>query len=83
MLDTVNIMQCLNEGSVIMLVGMGIVFSFLAILVLAVMAMAKVVTYLDKICPPPAAPVKTKKAKAKTSSDDEVAVAIAVASTGA
>ena len=79
MLDTASVMQSVTEGGVVMIVGMGIVFSFLTILVFAIMIMAKAVTYIDKIWPAPVEEVKTSKKKAATD-DTEVAIAIAVAS---
>lgn len=65
------------EGGTTMAVGMGIVFSFLVILVFAIMIMARVVAYINKVCPLPVEP--TKAPKAKVSNDAEVALAIAVA----
>lgn len=62
------------QGGTIMIVGMGIVFSFLIILVFAIMIMARVVAFLNKICP---IPVEEPKVKAKTSDDTEIAIAIA------
>ena len=39
------------EGGTTMAVGMGIVFSFLVILIFAILIMTKVVGFLNKICP--------------------------------
>ena len=75
MLDMTSVMQSITEGGVVMLVGMGIVFSFLTILVFAIMIMARVVAYIDKICPVAVAEVKSLKKKS-TSDDAEVAIAI-------
>ncbi len=80
MLDTASVMQSITEGGVVMLVGMGIVFSFLTILVFAIMIMAKAVAYIDKIWPAPVEEVKTSKKKPTATDDTEVAIAIAVAS---
>ena len=64
-------------GGTTMAVGMGIVFSFLVILVFAMLIMSNVVAWLNKVCPLPVAEVKQTK---KVATDDsEIAVAIAVA----
>lgn len=67
----------LNEGLILMSVGMGTVFSFLVILWFAVFCMSKVVLFLNKIFPEQTAaivlPVKT------TNNDVEMAIAIAAA----
>ena len=65
------------EGGITMAVGMGIVFSFLVILVFAMLIMSNVVAWLNKVCPLPVAEVK--QAKKATTDDSEIAVAIAVA----
>jgi len=65
------------EGGTTMVVGMGIVFSFLVILVFAIMIMAQVVAYINKICPLPV--VEPKAAKAKSNDESEIALAIALA----
>jgi len=64
-------------GGTTMAVGMGIVFSFLVILVFAMLIMSSVVGWLNKICPV-ATPVE-KQVKKATTDDSEIAVAIAVA----
>lgn len=65
------------QGGVTMVVGMGIVFSFLVILVFSMHIMSNVVAWLNKVCP---LPVKEVKQTKKASTDDsEIAVAIAVA----
>ena len=63
-------------GGTTMAVGMGIVFSFLVIMVFAMLIMANVVAWLNKVCPLPVAEVKTAK-KAVSSDDSAIAVAIA------
>ena len=65
------------QGGVTMLVGMGIVFSFLVILVFAMLIMTKCVLFINKICPE--AVVEPKAKKVTTSDDSELAAAIAVA----
>ena len=64
-------------GLTTMVVGMGIVFSFLIILVFAINIMVKCVEVVNKLCPLPVEEPKTVK---KSASDDSaVALAIAVA----
>ena len=71
--------QLWAEGLTIMVVGMGIVFSFLVILVIAINIMTCVVNVINKLCP---IEVPQAKTAAKAKSDDaEVALAIAVAAT--
>ena len=65
-------------GLTTMVVGMGIVFSFLVILVFAINIMVKCVEVVNKLCPLPIEEPKTAKKVAK-SDDSEVAIAIAVA----
>ena len=64
-------------GGTTMAVGMGIVFSFLVILVFAMLIMSNVVAWLNKVCPLPQTEVK--QAKKAATDDSEIAVAIAVA----
>ena len=65
------------QGGTTMAVGMGIVFSFLVILVFSMLIMSNVVAWLNKVCPLPQAEVK--QVKKATADDSEIAVAIAVA----
>ena len=74
-----SILQSATEGAVVMAVGMGIVFSFLVILVFAIMIMAHVVAYINKIWPEPVEEVKTAKKVKKSTDDTEIAIAIALA----
>ena len=67
----------ISEGITITLVGMGTVFSFLVLLVLAMLIMAKVVILLNKVMPEQVAEVKAKPVRVEN--NDDVAVAIAVA----
>ena len=64
-------------GGTTIAVGMGIVFSFLVILVFSMLIMSNVVAWLNKVCPLPVAEVKT--AKKATSDDSAIAIAIAAA----
>ncbi len=73
MLDT----QLWAQGSTTLLIGMGIVFTFLVILIFAIMISAKVVKLIDRLFPPLKEEIKPSK---KSSTDEsEVALAIAVA----
>ena len=65
------------QGGTTMAVGMGIVFSFLVILVFSMLIMSNVVAWLNKVCPLPV--VEAKQVKKATTDDSEIAVAIAVA----
>ena len=64
-------------GGTTMAVGMGIVFSFLVILVFAMLIMSSVVGWLNKVFPEQVEQVKTVANNVK--SDVEVAIAIAAA----
>jgi sodium pump decarboxylase gamma subunit len=68
----------IEEGLVIIIVGMGVVFFFLTIMVFAMQIMSAVVNFLNKIFPAQQIEVP-KRAKKILGIDDEVAVAIAVA----
>ena len=64
-------------GGTAMVVGMGIVFSFLIVLVGAIALMARFVEFLNKVCPLPNKKKKTRKVN--TTDDTDIALAIAVA----
>ena len=68
------------QGGTTMAVGMGIVFSFLVVLVFAMSLMTKVVDWLNKVCP--VAVPEVKQAKATSKDDAEIAIAIALATRG-
>jgi len=63
-------------GGTTMAVGMGIVFSFLVILVFAMLIMSSVVAWLNKVCPVVVAEAKQAK-KAATNDDSTIALVIA------
>lgn len=65
------------EGGTTMLVGMGIVFCFLVLLVFAMGIMTNCVALINKLCPLPAEEVKVKQIK--SSDESEIAAAIAIA----
>ena len=65
-------------GGTTMAVGMGIVFSFLVVMVFAMLIMSRVVAWLNKVCPLPVVEAKAAK-KATTNDDSAIAIAIAAA----
>jgi len=69
----------LNEGFILMGVGMGTVFVFLTILWGAVAAVGKVVEKLNELFPEQVQEVKKVVKNAAGSSDAEVAIAVAAA----
>ena len=78
-----NIIQSSIEGVYVMLIGMGIVFSFLVVLVFAIAVMSKGVACIEKIWPSATAKNKTTKktCKKQTANDAEIAAAILMAKT--
>lgn len=66
------------QGGTTVLIGMSVVFTFLIITIFSIMIMAKIVAFIDKICPPVVEEVKTK-AKAKTTDEADIALAILIA----
>lgn len=68
----------ITEGLIITITGMGTVFSFLILLVIAMNIMAKVVTLLNKIMPEEVA-APAKASSCNSGMDENIAVAIAVA----
>ena len=67
----------LAQGLVLLVAGMGIVFSFLAVLVLTMQVMARIVPRFNYVLPDEEP--KKKPAPAAASDDSAVALAIAVA----
>lgn len=82
MLETFLNPAAWTEGGIVALIGMGIVFSFLCVLIFAMIIMSKAVAWLNTVCPEPVAEVKQVK-KAAKSDDTEIAIAIAVAASKA
>lgn len=66
------------QGGTTVLIGMSVVFSFLIITIFAITIMAKIVAFIDKICPPVIEEARTK-AKAKTTDEADIALAILIA----
>ncbi len=65
-----------TQGFTIMIVAMGIVFSFLVVLVIAMQIMTKCIGFINKIWPEK---TEEPKAKVKTADESEIALAIAIA----
>ena len=65
-----------TQGFTIMIVAMGIVFSFLVILVIAMNIMTKCIMFINKIWPEK---VDEPKQKVKSNDESEIALAIAIA----
>ena len=76
-------LQALQEGLVVMIVGMGIVFSFLCLMACVMEVAHHVVEYLNKIFPPEAEADTKKPAAKNLSASDEDAIAIAIAASRA
>ena len=70
-------LELLNTGLLITLIGMGVVFSFLVILVFAMSIMSSVVRKLNEIFPEQVASLAPAPAKKSSSNDEEIAIAIA------
>ena len=66
------------QGGTTMAVGMGIVFSFLVILVFSMLIMSNIVAWLNKVCPVVVAEVKQAK-KVATNADSTIALVVAAA----
>lgn len=72
-------MDVLGQGLVLMLAGMGIVFTFLAVLILTTNVSMKGIARFDHILPQDAS---KKKPAPKANDDENIALAIAVALMG-
>lgn len=69
-------LEILKQGCVLMAMGMGTVFSFLVILIIAMVITSKVLVYINKFFPEAVVEVAAPK-KSAISNDAEVAIAIA------
>ena len=69
----------INDGLTIMLIGMGVVFGFLTLMVFVLTFMSKFVMYLNKLFPEAIPEVAKSKKKSSGNDDELVAVAIAAA----
>lgn len=69
----------LEEGLILLAIGMGVVFSFLCILVLSMKGMSAVIKWLNKLFPEEFEVVEKKCTRKNIAEDESIAVAIAVA----
>ena len=67
------------DAFVVMLVGMGVVFSFLIIMVLTMMIMRPIMAFLNKVFPEEVMQGLDKPSKGSSNLDEEIAAAIAIA----
>ena len=68
----------LTDGLIIMVIGMGVVFVFLMLMVWAMHGMHNFLAWFNKFMPEPVEVVKTKKTKINNE-NDEAMVAVAIA----
>lgn len=71
-------MENVMTGLVVMVIGMAVVYAFLAIMILVMNLSAKAIQILNKYFPEPIEEKKTTKKKVKTDESD-IAIAIALA----
>ena len=69
----------LEEGLVLLGIGMGVVFGFLCVIVFAMNGMSLVVQWLNKLFPEAVEVVEKKGARKNVAEDEAIAIAIAVA----
>lgn len=67
----------LENGLILLVMGMGFVLTFLVILICSMGIMSKFVGYLNKIFPEAVVEVKTTVKKASSGVEDAIAVALA------
>lgn len=67
----------LENGLILLVMGMGFVLTFLVILICSMSIMSKFVGYLNKIFPEAVEEVKTTVKKASSGVEDAIAVALA------
>jgi len=69
--------EILENGLILLVMGMGFVLCFLTILIFSMGIMSKIVLWLNKIFPEAVEEVKTAAKKVNTAVDEAIAVAIA------
>ena len=69
-------MELLKQGAVLMAMGMGTVFSFLIILIIAMNITSKVLVFINKFFPE-VVPEQATSKKATANNDVEIAIALA------
>lgn len=70
--------EVLENGLLLLVIGMGFVLCFLTILIFSMSIMSKVVLWLNKVFPEAADEITSTVKKVSTSVDDAIAIAIAV-----
>lgn len=68
----------LENGLILLVMGMGFVLVFLTIMIISMYIMSKIVGYLNKIFPEAVEEVKSTVKKASENVDEAIALAIAV-----
>lgn len=68
----------LENGLILLVMGMGFVLVFLTIMIISMYIMSKIVGYLNKIFPEAVEEVKNTVKKASENVDEAIALAIAV-----
>ncbi len=69
--------EILENGLILLVMGMGFVLCFLTILIFSMRIMSKIVLWLNKLFPEAVEEVKTAAKKASANVDEAIAVAIA------
>ena len=69
--------EILENGLILLVMGMGFVLCFLTILIFSMRIMSKIVLWLNKLFPETVEEVKTAAKKASANVDEAIAVAIA------
>ena len=69
--------EILENGLILLVMGMGFVLCFLTILIFSMRIRSKIVLWLNKIFPEAVEEVKTAAKKVSTNVDEAIAVAIA------
>ena len=70
-------MTKLIEGLILMVMGMGVVLCFLAVMIFGMGIMSKIIAYLNKLFPEAVEEVKTVSKKVSANVDEAIAVALA------
>lgn len=72
-----SMLTALDDGLVLLVIGMGFVLCFLALLIFAMQIMSKTVLWLNKLFPEAVEEITTKVKKAASNADEAIAIAIA------
>ena len=74
-----DIMELLQQGLTIMVLGMGTVFAFLALLVVSVTQMSRLAQWLDQRFPPETEPAASPSPAATADPNEEILAVIGAA----